>query len=264
MVTLVQFPHSYIVTRHDISPSTLEDTELVEKLVPMNDYISNILKERILYSEIDLDGRATILRKKETNLGNLIADTFKAYLNVDIALVNAGAIRCDRIIPEGELALTDLIDIMPFQNPIYVKRASGKVIRGALENGFSDMKYDGRYLQVSGLRMDVSKSASDGNRIQNLKNDSGVDIDDDAMYSFCVSSFITFGGDGFTMLKDLDSIPKGSEGVSETDIMLAVFTKMENTDDPNALRARRRVIKEIRNGLPAVNPSIDGRITLLN
>ena len=39
------------------------------------------------------------LRASETNLGNLVADAMRAEVGADIAIVNAGGIRGDRVYP---------------------------------------------------------------------------------------------------------------------------------------------------------------------
>lgn len=48
-----------------------------------------------------LEGRDTHLRKKETNLGNMIADLVRTEFDADIALLHAGMLKANSEIPHG-------------------------------------------------------------------------------------------------------------------------------------------------------------------
>ncbi len=54
--------------------------------------------------EVDLDGRFSSVRTRETNLGNFIADIMVASTHADFALLNSGTLRystvqCDYLLP---------------------------------------------------------------------------------------------------------------------------------------------------------------------
>jgi hypothetical protein len=51
------------------------------------------LDEQIGHTQVDLDGRFTSVRTRETNLGNLVADVFRKAANADVALLNSGTLR---------------------------------------------------------------------------------------------------------------------------------------------------------------------------
>ena len=79
------------------------------------------------------DGRAVrIVRRTETNLGDLCAD---AYLDqssgADIALVNGGGIRV--AINKGDITLNDILRVHPFGNSLTVIEATGQQVLDALE-----------------------------------------------------------------------------------------------------------------------------------
>ena len=65
-----------------------------------------------------LDGISSRLRTAETNLGDVVADAMRADAGADIAIVNSGSIRGDRIFPAGPLTRRTLIEIHPFDNVI--------------------------------------------------------------------------------------------------------------------------------------------------
>ena len=73
-----------------------------------------------------------IIRRSETNLGDLCAD---AYLDqssgADIALVNGGGIRV--AINKGDITLNDILRVHPFGNSLTVIEATGQQVLDALE-----------------------------------------------------------------------------------------------------------------------------------
>ena len=48
---------------------------------------------------VPLDGRSSVVRTRESALGNLIADLMRQAVSADIALLNSGTIRSDSVSP---------------------------------------------------------------------------------------------------------------------------------------------------------------------
>ncbi|RHZ69813.1 hypothetical protein CDV55_107029 [Aspergillus turcosus] len=73
--------------------------------------VGSVVRKPLLYTTTPLDGRCSVIRSSETNLGNMRADAYRAYYGADIALVNSGSIRCDRIIEPASspLRVKDII-----------------------------------------------------------------------------------------------------------------------------------------------------------
>jgi 5'-nucleotidase len=117
-------------------------------------------------SEVDLDGRRSRVRNFETNLGNLIADSFlttgidlAATFGVnapDVALANGGGIRNDSIIPAGDITELDTFNILPFTNFItVVPSVPAEQFKEILENAVSRQGLsDGRFAQIAGFTME--------------------------------------------------------------------------------------------------------------
>jgi UDP-sugar diphosphatase len=74
--------------------------------------VGSVVQKPLVHTTTPLDGRCSVIRSSETNLGNMLADAYRAYYGADIALVNSGSIRCDRIIE-------------PFSSPLRVKDIIG-------------------------------------------------------------------------------------------------------------------------------------------
>jgi 2',3'-cyclic-nucleotide 2'-phosphodiesterase (5'-nucleotidase family) len=73
----------------------------------------NAVRQPLLHTLVPLDGRSSIIRSKETNLGNMLADAVRAFYDTDIAFINSGGVRCDRIVSatdeENALKAKDII-----------------------------------------------------------------------------------------------------------------------------------------------------------
>ena len=98
---------------------------------------------------VDLDGRFEVIRRQESNLGNFITDIMLRSTEADVAILNSGTMRSDRIHPHGEFRLRDLMSILPMIDALVVIAVTGTQLVAALENGVS--KYpalEGRFPQV--------------------------------------------------------------------------------------------------------------------
>ena len=100
--------------------------------------------------ECDLEGRFSVIRTQECNLGNFICDIMVAATNADLAILNSGTFRSDCIQPAGPFFLKDLLKILPMIDPLVLLEIQGSQIIECLENGVSmHPKLEGRFPQVS-------------------------------------------------------------------------------------------------------------------
>ena len=72
------------------------------------------MKKVLGISLVPLDCRFSSVRTRETNLGNMVADLMRRAVDADVALLNAGTLRANAVIPPGFLRLKDLVAILPF------------------------------------------------------------------------------------------------------------------------------------------------------
>ena len=154
-----------------------------------------------------------MVRRAETNLGDLCADAYRDQTGADIAFVNGGGIRAD--IEKGDITFGDIIDVQPFENRLSVIEVTGQQIADALEWGSRMLPdEDGGFLQVSGITYDIDTSVptpciedeeelfveiSGKRRVSNIKAD-GKPLDMNGKYTLASHEFMLFDhGDGFTM-----------------------------------------------------------------
>ena len=163
---------------------------------------------------VDSNGKPIrIIRRSETNLGDLCADAYRDQSGADIAFVNGGGIRVS--IEKGDITYGDIIAVHPFGNMLTVIEVSGQQILDALEWGAKAVPGEnGGFIQVSGLTYEIdatidSPCVEDDNsmfvKIKGKRRVSNVmvgdkPIDPKAKYTLAGHDYMLLGhGDGFTM-----------------------------------------------------------------
>lgn len=165
-------------------------------------------------TEVQLNGQRSDLRIGETNLGNLVADSYywqtqKNGLNPTIAFLNSGSLRNNSIIPIGDIDSTLPFSIVPFDNEILViEDVTVSDLHLALENSVSEALEAfprGYMAQISGFLMSWDTSQSVGNRIIDVFLDDGTPLIDNGvvvsalLLDIATNSFLAGGGDGYSM-----------------------------------------------------------------
>ena len=165
-----------------------------------------------------------IVRRAETNLGDLVTDAFLYASGADIAFANGGGIRAD--ITEGNITYEDILKVYPFSNTICVIEATGQQILDALEWGAKAVPEEfGGLLQVAGLTYEIhtdieSSCAADENgmfagvngeyRVQNVMI-GDEPLDPEKTYSVASQDYILIlNGEGFTMFDDCNVLQEGT------------------------------------------------------
>lgn len=166
--------------------------------------------EKLLAQELDvviatltgeLDSRTAIVRSQETAIGDLIADAMREATGADVAVINGGGIRGNRVYPAGhQLTRRDVLSELPFGNRTVVAPVSGADLKAAIENGVSQVEHRaGRFPQVSGLAAIVDRSRPACDRVVALTI-GGAPFDPEKLYRVATNDFMLKGGDGYGML----------------------------------------------------------------
>ena len=164
--------------------------------------------------EVDANGRPIrMVRRAETNLGDLCADAYLNQSGADIAFVNGGGIRTN--IAAGDITLNDILKVHPFGNAMCVIEVTGQQILDALEWGARAIPSEnGGFLQVAGLSYEIhsyieSSCVADENnmftgvegeyRVKNVMV-GGEPLDMDKIYTLASHNYMLLEhGDGYTM-----------------------------------------------------------------
>ena len=187
------------------------------------------LKEVVAKSSVDLiindpeaqteDGKPVrIIRRAETNLGDLCADAYRDQAGgADIAFVNGGGIRTS--ISAGDITLNDILLVHPFGNSLTVIEVTGQQMLDALEWSVHGLPGEfGGFLQVSGLTFEYDATIESPvvqddktmfdhidktkeRRVRNVKV-GGEDLDPAKTYTLASHDYqLLNNGDGYTMFQ---------------------------------------------------------------
>ncbi|WP_234553771.1 bifunctional metallophosphatase/5'-nucleotidase [Thermus caliditerrae] len=234
----------------EVSP---EDFFAKEALLAYAQPVMALMSQVIAEAKVDLVGERAIVRKRESNLGNLIADGMlwkTKNAGVQIALQNGGGIRAS--IPKGPITVGKVYEVLPFGNTLVVMDLKGKEIKAALENGVSQWEQAaGRFLQVSGLRyaFDLARPAGDRVVRVEVKTEKGYQpLDLEATYRVVVNNFIAAGGDGFTVLKEAQGY-RVDTGFSDAESFMDYLKELKAVEA--GLEGRIEILNEPKGEKPA-------------
>ena len=234
-----------------------------EKSPKIDEVINNIKTKadeqgKKVVANIDVDLKITdedglrMVRNRETQIGNVVTDAYRAISEADIGITNGGAIRDELL--KGDVTYKDIMNIHPYGNKIMIKKSKGSTILDYLE--FTSMKTQhdrvkdgkplgefGGFAQVSGLRYTIDTSIPtsvvldehnnfvrvDGVRrvknVQVLVNDTYVDIEENKYYTVASHDFLLEnGGDGAVHFQNDETVP--SEEMQDYEVLIKYIVKI--------------------------------------
>lgn len=230
------------------------DENLKMKLDKFQSTIDEKMSHVLGQFSCDLDGRFSSIRNYETNLGNFVTDIMLASTHADLAILNSGTLRSDRIHPKGDFTMRDLYNILGYIDPIAVLSATGKQIWIALENGVSQWpKLEGRFPQVSGCSFTFDPSKPPMQRIDPkfiFIGDEMLQLD--KHYRLTTKDYLASGKDGYDILKDCLVILPGDESPDLTTSILNHFEAINIVKSRRRTHHRQSIICLSRNSLKKI------------
>ncbi|AOF81801.1 hypothetical protein BSY238_1468 [Methyloversatilis sp. RAC08] len=184
---------------------------------PVKGYIDVLNATVIGQSEVFLNGNRGAagapgsfqagVRNAETNLGNLVADAMRHAGGTDIAIQNGGGIRTS--INVGDVSVGNTFDVLPFTNLVDVAPSvNAEQLKTIMEHSVATASAsgnaDGRFAQVSGMRVVYDTTRASGDRIVSIVLDDGTVLVQDGevvdgarSFSLTTIDFTANGGDGY-------------------------------------------------------------------
>lgn len=243
------------VARIDISKRPNGMVDRYYEMIPVNDKVkddpatlavvnswesrlSTEMNDQIGSTTEPLDAVDFRIRGGETNISNLVADAVRAEVKTDVALVNTGAIRGNRVYPAGILRRRDIIAMHPFNNTICTVEMSGEKLLETLNIGVGKLPAaDGGFPAVSGVTFRVRPANPPGQRVSDVRvNGAPLDLKKD--YTVAMPNYVLEGGDGYNNLTGVHVLVNAEQG-------------------PLMVTALERFIAGRE-----MSPKIDGRITI--
>lgn len=142
----------------------------------------------------DNDGKR-LVRKGETNLGDLCADALREAVGADIGMVNGGGIRNN--IPAGAVNFGMVIGVMPFYNLTCKIEATGEMIAETLRKCTETYPNEnGDFPQVAGLQFTVHVASHTVSDIMVLDRQTGQykPLQPQEKYTIGISDYYSSGG----------------------------------------------------------------------
>jgi 5'-nucleotidase len=212
---------------HDGNPVLLDknipqDLDVLNVVNRYSGDVKKITEFVVGTTSVILDGISCRLR--ECNMGNLITDAmvFKyaseykglGWTDAPIAIMQGGGIRSSIIRRDFPANVTkgDLLSVMPFDGNMVVATVNGSVIKSMLEHSvarYNSKRPPGQFLQISGLSVVYDFSKQPLRRVISVSVRCGLCImpsysalNDSKSYNVLMTSFLSMGGDGFSMLNN--------------------------------------------------------------
>jgi 2',3'-cyclic-nucleotide 2'-phosphodiesterase (5'-nucleotidase family) len=217
--------------------SKVEEDESVKQIV--DKYQANFkdkMEIEIGHTAVDLDGRFSSIRTKETNLGNFVEDLMRLSTEADFALLNSGTLRSDDIHLAGPLKMKDLVSILPMADTLVVLGIRGDQVIEVLENGVSQWpKMEGRFPQVSGIRFEFDGSKPSGSRVAQASiRINGAELEMEREYRLVTKEYLAQGKDGYDVLKRCKVLVDGESCPILPSVVRNHFTELATKNGFNA------------------------------
>jgi 5'-nucleotidase / UDP-sugar diphosphatase len=121
-------------------------------------------------------------------LGYLMADAQREAASADIALMNPGGVRIDRL-DKGPMSIKNVYQLDPFGNELVVTKLTGKEIYSLMRAAWP--VDDKSPLYPSGIRT-VVKADAEGNLAEiDILTENGTPVDPDRIYTVAMNSYMT-------------------------------------------------------------------------
>ena len=199
---------------NDLTRAVAEATDTLEEM--LGETVAVTAAELTIYdpAAVDANGKPIrIVRRGETNLGDLCADAYRQQSGAEVAFMNGGGVRVS--IGAGDVTRKNIFQVFPFGNAMCMVEATGQQILDALEWGARSVPGEcGGFLQVSGLTYEIHTyidspcvadetgaflRAEGERRVKNVLV-GGEPIDPERTYTLASHNYMLLDqGDGFTM-----------------------------------------------------------------
>ena len=218
--------------------------------------------EVVSNSPVELNGDRENVRVRETNLGNVVADSLYQYGQTgfshptDIAVTNGGGLR-ETIAKDKPITKGNVIAVLPFGNTISQIQVTGQQVLDMFEkslgsilqvdkaektvldeNGQPLLEPSGGFLQISGAKVYYDTNLAAGKRVLAVQVKNRVTglyekLDLEKVYYLATNDFLAAGGDGYTMLGGAREEGPSMDAAFEDYLKTADLTQYEKVN-PNS------------------------------
>ncbi|KAK8843476.1 hypothetical protein IAR55_007135 [Kwoniella newhampshirensis] len=148
--------------------------------------VSDALSKPVCFTLAPFDARSEVVRTQEVGLGNWIADVLMHAFaesgagskdkdvddqddGADAVIICGGTLRGDSQYGPGKITLGDILEILPFEDPVVCIEIDGKGIWDTMESALSKWPaQEGRFPIVSGLVVEWDHTKPAGSRVLSI------------------------------------------------------------------------------------------------
>eukprot|EP00735_Rhodelphis_limneticus_P011357 TRINITY_DN4444_c0_g1::TRINITY_DN4444_c0_g1_i1::g.7254::m.7254 TRINITY_DN4444_c0_g1::TRINITY_DN4444_c0_g1_i1::g.7254 ORF type:complete len:930 (-),score=263.40,sp/P29240/5NTD_DIPOM/25.46/4e-33,5_nucleotid_C/PF02872.13/1.3e-33,EF-hand_7/PF13499.1/3.4e-13,EF-hand_1/PF00036.27/2.1e-05,EF-hand_1/PF00036.27/0.009,EF-hand_6/PF13405.1/2.5e-05,EF-hand_6/PF13405.1/0.43,EF-hand_8/PF13833.1/0.34,EF-hand_8/PF13833.1/0.00049,EF-hand_5/PF13202.1/0.0098,EF-hand_5/PF13202.1/0.21,Metallophos/PF00149.23/0.0064,SP len=212
----------------EVTSAVPEDPDMKAVVDQYASIVSEKMKKVIFQSDAVLDMRMEAVRTRESEWGNFVTDVMRHTLAVDIAVLNGGCCRSDTTFGPGPVTIENLLSIFPSQDAVIIKEMTGKDVREMME--VSVGKYPthaGRFLHVSGLKIEFDPSRDAGSRVVAISLADGSELLPDTPYRVAMRGYMGKGMDGFTLLNNCRTLVDDENAQEAVTMLRNYFTNLK-------------------------------------
>ena len=199
-----------------------EDKVFSEKIAKLSSEIDAVANNKIGQIKTPLDVRRKKIKNQLTNAGTLIVKSMKAqYPYADIALLNAGAIRSNKLINAGAITEAAVFELYPFDDDVITVEIKGSEIKSVLETSSKALPHSSSsFLQSLGITYSVNTAnppqilsadelsiLKEGKRVFDIKIN-GNPLIMDKYYKVALNDYMFNGGNGYSQFKNAKNAKK--------------------------------------------------------
>lgn len=190
-----------------------KDKEMLALLTPFQEKGQAELNVKIGAVDDLLIGNRSLVRKQETNLGNLIATAMKNKVNADIGIMNSGGIRDD--IPAGDVTYKTVLQVQPFGNAIAYVDLNTQELTNYLSAVGAKQAGSGAFAQFSGVSFTMKNGLATSIKVN------GKSLNASKTYRIAINSYVATGGDGYPKVTDHANYV--NSGYVDADVLVEYF-----------------------------------------
>lgn len=225
------YPTAQLPAETDIqlSPRVESDAQAEALIAPYRQQVTKKMDQVIGRATAELSGRTG---QAETNLGNFVADLQREQATsltgkpVDMGAITRGGLRA--VIPQGDITVGDIFEVMPFENELLVLTLPGQTVR--------------QMFRYAAERKSLSISNATFTIRNNLPEDiliGGRPLDEQRTYTVAISDYLANGGDDMTFLKQALRTEKA--GILLRDAIIRQIRQLTARQQPLDARVEGRV-----------------------
>ncbi|HZH99121.1 MAG TPA: 5'-nucleotidase C-terminal domain-containing protein, partial [Fimbriimonadaceae bacterium] len=188
--------------------------------------IENLRNTVIGQTETGIDGSRETVRKQESPMANVIADSMLEHgekAGVELALINGGGVRGG--IDNGPITYEEAIQVQPFNNQLVMLDLTGDEIWKAIEYGIEGIPENkGQFLHVSkGSAYSFDLKRPKGQQVTAVTIN-GKPLDRAKTYRTIMNSFMAAGGDDNAIFRNAKG-RRLNTGTLDIDVLVEYIRK---------------------------------------